>query len=57
MDAALATAETGIYQVSSSRYSSKMYEKQHTRQLKEEKQAKSAGSEGSNPKSKELQKS
>lgn len=57
MDAALATAETGIYQVSSSRYSSKMYEKQHTRQLKEEKQAKSAGGEGSNPKSKELQKS
>ena len=57
MDAALATAETGIYQVSSSRYSSKMYEKQHTRQLKEEKQAKNAGGEGSNPKSKELQKS
>ena len=57
MDAALATAETGIYQVSSSRYSSKMYEKQHTKQLKEEKQAKSAGGEGSNPKSKELQKS
>ena len=57
MDAALATAETGIYQVSSSRYSSKMYEKQHTRQLKEEKQAKSAGDEGSNHKSKELQKS
>lgn len=57
MDAGLATAETGIRQVSSSRYSSKMYEKQHTRQLNEEKKAKNAGGEGSNPKSKELQKS
>ena len=57
MDAGLATAEIGIRQVSSSRYSSKMYEKQHTRQLNEEKKAKNAGGEGSNPKSKELQKS
>ena len=57
MDAGLATAEIGIRQVSSSRYGSKMYEKQHTRQLNEEKKAKNAGGEGSNSKSKELQKS
>lgn len=57
MDSGLMAIDTGICQLSSSRYSSKMYEKQHARQLKDEIKAKNAGNEGSNPKSKEIQKS
>jgi len=57
MEGGLIAAEIGIRKATSGRYSSKMYEKQHTRELKDENKVKNSGNDGSNPKSREIQKS